>query len=131
MRVPQDIANLFAVAVRDVLWFRDAVLGLFKDCGVPQAYVVEAKGMYAEKKATIPVVKHVLERCSGGGDEDTAAIRQLLSKLYYWNDLHSIKAERKDAALASLRAFREGHDRYKAQADYQKAQTAQERKMHS
>jgi hypothetical protein len=131
MRVPQDITNLFAVAVRDVLWFKNAVIGLFTDCGVPRAYIVEAKRMQKEGKATIPVVKHVLERCADGGEEGTAAIRQLLTKLYYWNDLHSISADRKDAAVASLKAFREGHDRYKAQTDYQKAQKAQEQKMHA
>jgi hypothetical protein len=131
MRVPQDISNLFAVAVRDVLWFRNAVMGLFKDCGVPAGVVVEAKRMYEDKKATIPVVKHVLDRCGDSDEVGTAAARQLLTKLYYWNDLHTVAAERKDAAAASLRAFREGFDRYKAQTEYQQQQQAQEVRMHA
>src|SRR4051794_8968309 len=110
MRVPQDISNLFAIAVRDVVWFKDSVLGLLKDCAVPSGVVVEVKRMYAEKKPTIPVIKHVLERCGNSGEEGTIAMRQLLTKLYYWNDLHSIAPDRKDAAIASLTAFRQGYD---------------------
>ncbi|MBX3408070.1 MAG: hypothetical protein KF869_15045 [Phycisphaeraceae bacterium] len=131
MRVPQDIANLFAITVRDVLWFKPGVLALLKECGVPAGVIVEAKRMYEGKKATIPVVKHVLDRCAESGAEGIAASRQLLTKLYYWNDLHSVAADRKDAAVASLKAFREGFDRYKSQEEYQRAQKAQEQKMHS
>ncbi|MFN7429132.1 MAG: hypothetical protein ACK5TP_00920, partial [bacterium] len=87
------------MTVRDVLWFKTAVLGLLKECGVPAGIVVEAKRLYDDKKATIPVVKHVLERCADSGAEGTTACRQLLTKLYYWNDLHSVAADRKDAAV--------------------------------
>jgi hypothetical protein len=128
MRVPQDIAGLFACAVRDVLWYKRSVVALLRDCEVPAGIVAE-ESAYADGGKTIPVVKQVLELCASAGDSGTQAVRKLLTKLYYWNDCHTIAADRKDAAVASLKAFRAGHDRFKAQSDYQAAQKAQEKKM--
>jgi len=131
MRIPQDIATLFATAVRDVVWFKNSVIALLKDNGVPSGIVVEAQTKYAGGGKTIPVMKYVLERCANSGDEGAMASRKLLTAVYYWNDLHSVPAERKDAAISSLKAFREGHDRFKSQRAYQAVQQSQERQMHN
>jgi len=40
MRLPQDIANLLAVAIRDIIWFKNNVLSFLEDCGVPRSIML-------------------------------------------------------------------------------------------
>jgi hypothetical protein len=131
MKVPQDISNLLAVCIRDVLWFRPNVMSFVEECGVPAGIMVEVRRMAKEKTPTIKVVHYVLERLAGQGDEGAGPARMMLTKMYYWNDLHSVAADRKDQAVASLKAFREGYDRYRAQQEYLDEQQAQEKRMHA
>ncbi|HXT60560.1 MAG TPA: hypothetical protein VN699_18100 [Pirellulales bacterium] len=131
MKVPQDIANLLAVCIRDLLWYRQRVTTFLDECDVPPGIMVEVNRMANEKTPTIKVIHHVLERLANQGDEGTQAARAMLTKMYYWNDLHSVAADRKDQAVASLKAFREGYDRFRAQREYFEEQMAQEKRMHA
>jgi hypothetical protein len=131
MKVPQDIANLLALAIRDLLWHRDRVTAFLADCNVPEGIMVEVRKMVSAKTPTIKVVHHVLDRLSDQGDDGWQVSRTMLTKIYYWNDLHSVAAERKDQAVASLKAFREGFDRFRAQQEYAQEQKAQEQRMHA
>jgi len=131
MKVPQDIANLLAVCIRDLLWYRSRVTTFLGECEVPPGILVEVNRMADEKTATIKVVHHVLERLGSQGHEATQAARAMLTKIYYWNDLHSVAPDRKDQAVASLKAFREGFDRFRAQQEYFEEQKAQEKRMHA
>jgi hypothetical protein len=131
MKIPQDISNLVAICIRDVLWFRQNVTNFIEECGVPAGIMVEVRRMAKDKTPTIKVIHHVLERLGGQGEEGAGPARLMLTKMYYWNDLHTIAPDRKDQAIASLKAFREGFDRYHAQKEYLDEQKAQERRMHT
>ena len=41
MRLPQDMSNLLAVAIRDVIWFRNNVRAFLKQCGVSGTILAE------------------------------------------------------------------------------------------
>jgi len=51
----------------------------------------------------------------------------MLTKMFYWNDLHSVSPDRKDQAVQSLKELRNSFDRYGAQQEYQQER---EHKMH-
>lgn len=122
MRIPQDIANLLAVAIRDLVWFKQKVLAFLEECSVPPAIMIEAHRLDREKTPTIKIVQHVLDRLAGKGDEGAQVLRAMLTKVYYWKDVHTVPADRKDQAVDSLRAFQQGYELYHAQRQYQQEQ---------
>ncbi|MBI3014691.1 MAG: hypothetical protein HYY65_06465, partial [Candidatus Tectomicrobia bacterium] len=127
MRLPQDVANLLAVAIRDVIWFKQNVSAFLDACGVPKSIMLEVRRMQRDTP-TIKIVHHVFDQLAEKGDEGFNVAKRLLTKLYYWNDFHTIPTDRKEQAMVSLKALREAYKRYEAQEDYQKEQ---ERKMHA
>ena len=118
MRLPQDLANLLAIAIRDVVWFQKNVRSFLAESGVPDAILIETDAMRREKKATIPIIHHVLDRLAENGAEGFVVARKMLTRIFYWNDLHSVPAERKGTAINSLKAFREGYERFRKQREY-------------
>jgi hypothetical protein len=127
LSIPYDLANLLAVAIRDVVWFKDGVLSLFAECGVPRALLIEVRKIKSEP--TIKLVHFVLNELGNKGEEGSLIAKKLLTRIYYWNDLHSIPPERRDKAIASLEAFRNANKRHEAQTKFE--QEKQERVMHS
>lgn len=124
MTLPQDIANLLAVAIRDVLWFKNSVRSFLIDCGVDASILQELP----RKTPTITLTQHVLSRLNAYGSKGDAIARTMLTKMYYWKDLHTVPPDRKDAAVASLKALQDAYKLYEAQRQHQEEQ---ERKMHS
>jgi len=123
MRLPQDIANLLAVAIRDVLWFKDNVRSFLRGCGVDSGLLAEMPS----DSATIKLVHHVLNRLGSLGKAGENPVKQMLTRMYYWKDIHTIPAERKDKALASLKELQKAYKQYLEQ---QRFQEEQERRMH-
>jgi hypothetical protein len=127
MTLPPDISNLLAIAVRDVIWFKDRVYSFLQNCGVPKPILSEVNRIKGETP-TIKIVHRVLERLGDYGDDGSAAARKMLTQMYYWNDLYTVPAERREAAVSSLTAFRDAYKRYEAQTKYEKEQL--EKTMH-
>jgi hypothetical protein len=126
--LPTDISNLLAVTIRDVIWFKDGVQAYLQTCGVPKPILAEVKRI-KNQTPTIKIVHYVLEQLSESGDEDDLIARKILTQMYYWNDLHTVPPERRDAAIESLKALRKAYERYQAQMKYQQEQ--REKDMHS
>jgi len=61
MRLPQDLANLLAVAIRDLIWYQNKVGSFLRECGVPEPIMVEVNRQQKTKTATIKTVHFVLE----------------------------------------------------------------------
>jgi hypothetical protein len=125
MRLPQDIANLLAVAIRDVIWFKDSVCAFLEGCGVPKAVMLQVNRRKSEP--TIKLVNFVLGELAGTADEGEKVIRAMLTRMYYWKDMHSVPQERRNIAVASLKALQEAYKKYDAQLRHQEQQ---EVKMH-
>ena len=117
MRLPQDIASLLAVAIRDVIWFKQNVFAFLENCGVPNSIMLEVRRQ--RDTPTIKLVHLVLDRLSDKGDEGFKAARTMLTKMHYWKDVHTIPEDRRDQALASLKALQDGYRRYEAQIRHQ------------
>jgi len=125
VRLPQDITNLVAIAIRDVIWFKQNVRSFLEECDIPKSIMVEVSRMLRDTP-TIKIVNHVFDQLAVKGEEGSTISKKILTKMYYWNDLHTIPPERKDKAVASLKALQEGYRRYKDQQLYQEEQ---EKKM--
>src|ERR1051326_8973817 len=100
-RLPQDIANLLARCIRDLIWFKRPIFAFFEECGVPHSIMLEAQR--ERNVATLKLVPIVLEGLYEKGDEGFQVAKTMLTKIYYWKDIHSVPAERKDQAIASLK----------------------------
>jgi hypothetical protein len=123
--LPPDISNLLAVTVRDVIWFKDGVYSFLSSSGVPKPLLAEVRRTM-RTTPTIKLVRYVLDELKG--EEGQLVARKMLTNMYYWNDLQTIPADRKDAAITSLKALREAYKRFEAQEKYQQEQ--REKLMH-
>jgi hypothetical protein len=128
VRLPQDLANLLSVAIRDVLWFKGSVAAFLRTCGVPIALMRDVERLQGQKVPTIKILQFLYERLDTFGEAGEPVLLKMLTDIYYWNDLHSIPVDRKSQAISSLQEFRKAYDRYKAQREFQKER---EREMHS
>jgi len=126
VRLPQDIANLLAVAIRDVVWFKGPVLSFLRDCGVPESIMIGVER--ARKEPTVKLIHFVLDELDKKGEEGFTIARSMLTKMHYWKDVHSIAAERKDQAIKSLKELQSAYTKWQAQTAFQREQ---EEKMHS
>lgn len=116
-RLPQDITQLLATCIRDLLWYKNNVYGFLRECGVPTAVMLDI-----ERKREMPTVKmipYVLDALYERGDEGFLVARTMLTKIYYWKDIHSVPPDRKDAAVASLKVLQQAHKTMMAQDRYQ------------
>jgi len=93
MRLPQDIANLLAVAIRDVIWFKDNVFAFLEECGVPPAIMIEVRRRRSEP--TIKTVHYVLDQLATKGDDGATVSKALLTNMHYWKDIHTVPQERR------------------------------------
>jgi hypothetical protein len=125
MRLPQDVANLLAVTIRDAIWFKGNVFAFLNDSGVPRSIMIEVERIQAEP--TIKIVHFVLDELAKKGDDGFKVARTMLTKVHYWKDVRSLPAERRGAAIESLKALQEAYKKYEAQLKYQQEQEA---KMH-
>jgi hypothetical protein len=122
MTLPQDIANLLALAVRDVIWFKPRVYDFLKSNGVPPLILKEVQVQQQEKVPTIKIIHHVLGELEKFGDAGWLISKRLLTSMNYWKDLQSIEPDRKPIAEKSLKALQQ------ACAAYLKEQAFEERK---
>jgi hypothetical protein len=122
MRLPQDIANLLAVTVRDAIWFKTNVLAFLRDCSVPPAIMMEVERIQSEP--TIKIIKFVLDELAKKGDDGYNVARTMLTKMYYWKDVHSLPAEKRGTAVESLKTLQEAYKKYEAELKYQQQQEA-------
>lgn len=56
-RVPQDITNLLAHCIRDLIWYKNNVFSFLEECGVPRSVMIEVR---REKDKMGHELKHFL-----------------------------------------------------------------------
>jgi hypothetical protein len=118
MRVPQDIANPLAVAIRDVLWYKANVLSFYKECGLPKTLVTEVQKQQQAGTPTIKTVHYILDDLDAYGDEGWVIAKRILTKMNFWKDMKSIAPERRQQAAESLAVFRAVMKEFQAQQEY-------------
>ena len=127
MRVPQDIANPLAVAIRDVLWYKSNVLSFYKDCELPKTLLTEVKKQQLAGTSTIRTVHYILDDLDAYGDEGWVIAKRILTKMNYWKDMKSIAPERRQQATESLAAFRAVMKEFQAEQEYLERKEREER----
>jgi len=132
MRLPQDIANLLAVAIRDVIWFKDRVYDFFKTNDVPAVILKEVKAQQKQKVPTIKTVHYVLDELDTFGESGWPIAKKLLTSMHYWKDMQSVDVERLDTAKKSLAALQKGCEAYLREQKQKEQQEREqrEREMH-
>ncbi len=123
MRLPQDISNLLAVCIKNLIWFKDNIKSFFRECEVPNSILVQVEKRIEEP--TLKLVPFVLEELYKKGDEGFLIAQRMLTKIYYWKDIHSIPPERKDEAIKSLKELQKAYKTYTAQEQYSKEKERQ------
>jgi len=117
-RLPQDIANLLALCIRDLIWFKRSIFSFLAECGVPRSIIIQA-----ERNREIPTLKlipQILEQLYSKGDEGYQVARKMLTKIYYWKDIHSVPPDRKDDAIKSLKQLQQAYKTFVAQETYER-----------
>jgi Restriction endonuclease len=122
-RLPQDIANLLARCIRDLIWYKTPIFSFLEECGVPKSIMIEVRRQ--RDLETLKMVPALLERLYERGDEGFQVARTMLTKIYYWKDIHSVPADRKDQAIESLKALQAAYKTYVAQAQYEQEKKSQ------
>lgn len=132
MRLPQDIANLLAVAIRDVIWFKDRVYDFFKSNDVPALILKEVKAQQKQQVPTIKTVHYVLDELDRFGESGWPITKKLLTSMHYWKDTQSIDSDRLEKARKSLTALQTGCEAYLREQVHKEEQEVQrrEREMH-
>jgi hypothetical protein len=125
-RLPQDIATLLAYSIRDLIWYKNSIFAFFDECGVPESILVEVRR--DRSIATLKLVPTVLARLYEKGDEGFDVARTMLTKIYYWKDIHSVPADRKDQAIASLKALQQAYKTYQAQEQYERERRSEQQR---
>lgn len=116
MRLPQDIANLLAVSIKNLIWYKDNIISFFAECDVPKAILIEVKKN--RNLPTLKLVPLVLEKLYEKGNDGYLIARRMLTKIYYWKDIHSVPLERKSEAIKSLKELQKAYKQYREQEQY-------------
>lgn len=122
-RLPQDITSLLAHCIRDLIWYKTPISSFFRECGVPESIMIEVRR--ERDLATLKLVPLVLERLYEQGDDGFTVAQTMLTKIYYWKDIHSVPTDRKDQAIASLKALQQAYKTYTAQQVHEREKQSQ------
>jgi hypothetical protein len=123
-RLPETLVSRFAVAARDVLWFKDKVLRVFERAGVPRPIMADLSKRKSEP--TIKLAQHVVDLLEQIDDVGVATVQRLFTEIAEWNDLGHLKPEQRLQARTSQaelkKAIREYADQQKFLKRQEKAQ---------
>jgi hypothetical protein len=125
-RLPQDIANLLAICIRDLIWYKDSIFSFLRECGVPRSIMLEAERN--KNEPTLRLIPQVLEQLYAKGDEGYEVVRKILTRIYYWKDIHTVPPDRKDSALKSLKQLQHAYKKFDAQESYERDKKSQKQR---
>jgi hypothetical protein len=131
-RLPEDLVSLFALAARDVLWYKDKLMRVFRRAGVPEALMLQLERQ--KKEPTIKTCQQLLDALEQRGDEGDEVIQALFATVADWQDLSHLEPEKQRTARkrqaelkAAIRAWAD-RERYRIQKE-QDAQREREARV--
>jgi hypothetical protein len=124
-RLPEALVSRFAVALRDVLWFRDRVERFLQRAGVPPAIMRDVRASRSD--ATIKKAQRVIDLLEQSGASGATVIQSLFTQLADWSDLSHLDGEKRKLALRSQHALKE---EIKAYADRRRYVEQKELEQH-
>src|SRR6266550_2252113 len=102
--LPEILVSRFAVAARDVLWFKPKVLSVFERAGVPRSVMNEIRHRKAEPTITLSHrTVELLEQMGGPGYE---VLQTLIREVAEWSDLSHLDPAKQATAKSSQSALK-------------------------
>jgi hypothetical protein len=123
-RLPESIVSRFAVAARDVLWFKDKVFRVFGRAGVPPALMADLRQHMDQP--TVKLAQEVVGLLEQMDERGNATLQKLIAEVADWNDLSHLKPEKRAQALNSQGRLRTAIREY---ADRQRFLKTREREL--
>ena len=120
LSMPEDLVSLFAVATRDVLWFKPKVLRFFEKAGVPESILLDIRRR--QEEPTIKLCYAVIDALEHKGEEGKAIIQRLVSTVAEWHDLSHLKADKQRTARERQTTLKSAIRDYANKARYQEEQ---------
>lgn len=129
VHLPEDLVSLFAVVVRDVIWYKRNVLRFFRKEGVPEAILVEIERR--KEEPTIKLCQYVIDVLEGRGAEGIAIIQRLMAAVADWKDLSHLEPEKRSIASRRQADFKKAIRDYADQQRYriEKEKEAQQQRV--
>ena len=115
-QLPESLVTRFAVAARDVLWFKDKVLRAFARAGVPPSVLRDLEGRREEP--TIKLAQSAVDLLEQMGPEGSETLQRLISQVADWNDYSHLKPEKRAVARASQVELKQTIKGYANKAEY-------------
>lgn len=130
-RLPEDLVSLFAVAARDVLWFKDKLMRVFRRAGVPEALVLQLERQ--KKEPTVKLCQQLLDNLEQRGDQGERVVQALFTTVADWQDLTHLEgdkqrvARRRQADLKNAIRSWADRERYRVQKEKDAQREREER----
>ncbi len=124
-RLPEALVSRFAIAVRDVLWFKKSVSRFLERAGVPPAIMTELR--QSADEPTVPKCLRVIDLLEQSGPDGAKVIQRLMREISEWSDLGHLDADKRLKAKASQLQLK---NEIRAYADRTRYVQEQERKQH-
>ena len=102
--LPEILVNRFAVAARDVLWFKPKVFSVFERAGVPRSIMSEIRQRKAEP--TITLSHRTVELLEQMGEPGLKVLQTLIREVAEWGDLSHLEPAKRTAATSSQAALK-------------------------
>lgn len=123
-RLPEALVSRFAVATRDVLWFKNKVLEFFERAGVPSPIM---RDLRAEKDSpTIKLCHRLVDLLEQMGADGQKVLQTLFTQVSERADLSHLKPEKRATAREAQEALKA---EIRAYADQKKFFQRQEREQ--
>jgi hypothetical protein len=125
-RMPEALVSRFAVAVRDVLWFRDRVERFLERAGVPRAIMADVRR--SREEATVKKCQRVIDLLEQSGPAGHQTIQNLFAQISEWSDLTHLKPEKRQVAQQSQRDLKDEIRAYADRRSYQQSREADQQR---
>lgn len=117
-KLPEDLVSLFAVASRDVIWYKDKLFRFLRRRGVPEEVVLAM-----ERKKTRPTIKHcqyLVDEMEQRGQEARETLRKVIQRVADWQDLTHLEPEKKLTAMKSQKRLKKAIGEWARRRRYQR-----------
>lgn len=103
-KLPEILVSRFAVAARDVLWFKPKVLGVFERAGVPSPIIGELR--QNKNEPTIKLSHRTVDLLEQMGEPGLKILQTLIREVAEWDDFSHLEPTKQQAARASQSALK-------------------------
>ena len=119
------------MTTRDVVWYKDTVVRLFRKEGVPKDVLIEVERRKQKQVPTIKLCQYVVDELERRGGDGIKTIQRLMTAVADWSDFSRFEPEKRDRAVKRQtefkRAIRDHANKHRYRL--QREKEAQERRV--